>query len=115
MPSPILITRSCHTPEGLHQQADKCKDLRQARRMRVVAIVLDGHDREAVVPAQGTMVRSIRRLAALNQRIQRGRFCEYAALQLSVPADARTGSRGPGVGGGPTGPRDDRARLLAAP
>ncbi len=56
----ISITRDDCTSEELHRLAGMCKDVRQSRRFRALAMVLDGVSRSEVASAQGTTVQSIR-------------------------------------------------------
>ena len=56
----IPIARNDCTIEELHRLAGMCKDVRQSRRFRALAMVLDGVCRSEVAAAQGTTVQSIR-------------------------------------------------------
>ena len=56
----ISIARDDCTSEELHRLAGMCKDVRQSRRFRALAMVLDGVSRSEVASAQGTTVQSIR-------------------------------------------------------
>ena len=56
----ISIARNDCTIEELHRLAGMCKDVRQSRRFRALAMVLDGVCRSEVAAAQGTTVQSIR-------------------------------------------------------
>ena len=56
----ISITRGGCTSEELHRMASVCKSVRHSRRIRAIAMVLDGVCRIEIAEAQGTTVRSIR-------------------------------------------------------
>ena len=60
MSAPVKITRTDHTAEQLHQFANKCKDARQARRLRAVANVIDGATRGKAARAAGTTPQTLR-------------------------------------------------------
>ena len=59
MPAPISTAGADHTAEELHQMADECKDARQARRLRGVALVREGFFRCEVARALHATRRSV--------------------------------------------------------
>ncbi len=61
------ITRDDCTSEELHRLAGMCKDVRQSRRFRALAMVLDGVCRSEVASAQGTTVQSNREVAPVRR------------------------------------------------
>ena len=56
----ISITHGGCTSEELHRMASVCKSVRHSRRIRAIAMVLDGVCRSEIAEAQGTTVQSIR-------------------------------------------------------
>ena len=59
MPAPISTAGADRTAEELHQMADECKDARQARRLRGVALVREGLYRSEVAQVLHTTRRSV--------------------------------------------------------
>ncbi len=60
MSVPVKITRTDLTAAQLRQCADKCEDARQARRLRAVAMIVDGRLRSETAKATGVTLETLR-------------------------------------------------------